>query len=663
MEEALNAERFHKDNDVHGTGTAAGAVDVFFMGLAMRQRWMPPGNKRRMCGSAALCAALLCLPAQAADDAGIAALKAATLELMQAQARPADGANTLSLYAGSRDPEMLLDDLRVSIDRAPQQRYEYSDQEALALHQGGLHRFLLTTPAPGKHHLRADFGARYADSSPDHGRAAGTLEQDFETGAQPVYLELELVKGSYIGKPELQFHLLRPAAEGPATPDVYTPGGATDPRLRYAAFLTASEHPLPALEELYALRREPGLALSQDYTAQLAAAQAAFGIGQAAPLETGTAANADPLAQAYASYNQGVALMRAGQQAEGAALLEAVAANKGQDEESASLRDQANLVLGYAQLRRRTGANAVAIFSRVRSPGPCSNAALLGLGWALLAPSGNGANAESPPAEGTGQPLRRIPVLLQPQLTGDIALLKQHEPYQLKQADKAEEQALRKALVPWTELIGRDPLDPAVQEGMLAIPYALNHIGSYDEARDYLQRALRLLDAVDAQLDLAQQRVQDGHMIAALDRREAPNRGWAWWIAAYPREHWWLADDPRQPLAAPETFYLQELMAQDDFRGAMADYHDLRLLGDALDGLDGGAALRPRLDAATAAQAALLQRLAIAELERERKHTRMYLGDARFAMARANEPPPPAADLPPAQKPQAVPGAKAGAKS
>jgi len=636
----------------------------FFMGFAMRQRWMPRGNERRMSGAAALCVLLLALPARAADEAGSGALKAATLELMQAQARPADGANSLTLYAGSRDPAMLLDDLRVSVDRAPQQRYEYSDQEALALHQGGLHRFLLTTLAPGRHHLRADFGARYADSPPDHGRAAGTLEQDFEIGAQPLYLELELVKGSYIGKPELEFHLLRAAGEGAATPtpDMFTPGGASDPRLRYAAFLTASEHPLPALGELYALRREPGVALTEDYAAQLAAAQAAFGIGQAAPAETGTAQNPDVLAQAYASYNQGVAQMRAGQEAEGAALLEAVAAGKGTDEESASLRDQANLVLGYAQLRRHTGANAVPIFSRVRSPGPCSNAALLGLGWALLAPAGNGADAA--PAAGSGpQPLRRIPVLLQPQLTGDIALLKQHEPYQLRQATKPEEQALRRALVPWTELIGRDPLDPAVQEGMLAIPYALNHIGSYDEAGDYLKRALRLLEAVDAQLDQAMQRVRDGRMVAALDRREAPNRGWAWWIAAYPREHWWLADDPRQPLAAPETFYLQALMAQDEFRAAMADYHDLRLLGDALDGLDGGAALRPRLDAATAAQAALLQRLALAELERERKHTRMYLGEARFAMARANEPPPPAADLPPAQKPQAVPGAKAGAKS
>jgi hypothetical protein len=636
------------------------------MGFAMGLR-MPVGNRDagRVWRAAALCgAALLALPAWADD---VAALKAATLELMQAQARPADTAGTLSLYAGSRDPVMLLDELRLSIDRGPQRRYEYSDVEAQALHQGGLHRFALMPLAPGTHHLRADFAARYADFGPDHGRAAGTLEQDITVEAQPLIVELELVKGSYLGKPELQFHLLKAASgEGPATADVFTPGGAADPRLRSAAFLTAAERPLPALAELYALRREPGVSLADDYAAQLAAAQASFGLGGAAPVPAGTGkdANADALAQAYANYNQGAALLRAGD-AGGTALLEAAATAKGTDEESAGLRDHASLVLGYAQLRNHTGAAAVPLFSRVRSPGPCSNAALLGLGWALLAPGGNGMAAETPPAEGSGQPFRRIPVLLQPQLTGDIAALKRSEPYQLHQASKEEEQALRRALVPWTELIGRDPLDPAVQEGMLAIPYALIHIGSYDEARDYLKRAVRLLDAADVQLGQAVQRVRDGGMIQALDQREAASRGWAWWIAAYPREHWWLADDPREPLAAPENFYLQHLMAQDDFRAAMDDWHDLRLLGDALDGLDGGAALRPRLDAAAAAQAALLQRLGLAELEREQRHTRMYLGDASFALAHANEPPPPPSALPEKQKPQAVPGAKpkTGAKA
>jgi hypothetical protein len=143
---------------------------------------------------------------------------------------------------------------------------------------------------------------------------------------------------------------------------------------------------------------------------------------------------------------------------------------------------------------------------------------------------------------------------------------------------------------------------------------------------------------------VAKQRVNGGQMIQALDTREAANNGWPWWLAAYPREHWWLADDPKDPLGAPETFYLQHLMADDVFRAALQDFHDLRLMSDTLQGMSGDAAaagLQSQVAAATAAQAQLLQKLAIAELEREQRRTRLYLGEARFALAHMNEPPPP----------------------
>jgi hypothetical protein len=199
---------------------------------------------------------------------------------------------------------------------------------------------------------------------------------------------------------------------------------------------------------------------------------------------------------------------------------------------------------------------------------------------------------------------------------------------------------LRKALVPWLELVGGDPIDPAVQEGMLAIPYALNHVGAYEEARERYLRAMKLLQAVDTQLEAAKQRVASGRMIQTLDVREAANNGWPWWLAVYPKEHWWLADDPHDPLAAPETFYLQHLMSDVAFRDALQDFHDLRLMSDALDHVDGGRAsgLQARIAAATAAQSGLLQNLATAELNREQRYTHLYLGEAHFALAHMNEP-------------------------
>ena len=603
----------------------------------------------------AFCLSLPMLAAASAEQDGvITGLKAATLDLMQAQPAPGEAAGSLTVYVGNKDQALLLDEIKVYVDDSPPQRYEFSDRESLALHRDGLHRLALTTLAPGTHRFRADFAARFTDAPPDHGRAAGMLDRSITIEAQPAIIELELVSGGYIGKPELQFHQLQATADGPAVPDSFDFATHNDPRLRFAAFLCDTDRPFAAAAELIGLKAQAvGAPLPADFYQQLADALNRFGLPQRAQSlykDSGATApdGGDAIAQTYADYNRGVALMKEGHATEGSALLGAIAASKGNDAESAALRDKANLVLGYAQLRNHTGSNAVPLFSSVRSFGVDANAALLGLGWALLAPSGNGQNAEPQrnSAVAVDAPFRRIPVLLQPHLTDDISRLKQREPYSLKQVSPQEEQALRRALVPWIELIGRDPVDPAVQEGMIAIPYALNHIGAYEEAQEDFMRAIKLLEAADAQLDAAMQRVSAGRMIQALDTREAANNGWPWWLAAYPKEHWWLADDPREPMAAPETFYLQHLMTDGGFRTAMQDYHDLRLLDDALDRMDGAVgvdSLRSRVVAATAVQARLLQDLATADLNQEKHHTRMYLGEARFALAHLNEPPPPPA--------------------
>ena len=604
-------------------------------------------------GVACRITALLCfaLPVLAAADGGqdasITALKAATLDLLQAQPALADPADSLAIYVGNPAPGLLLDEIKVWIDNAPPLRYEYSDREAYALHQGGLHRLALTTLAPGAHRFRVDVATRYTDAPPDHLRQAGVLEQQISIGAEPQSVELELQASSFRGRPELQLHPLSAGAGGDAVYGFVT-ASRNDPRVRYAAFLTGTDRPFAAAIELFRLQaRLQGAPLPEDYYAQLAAALDGFDLharAQAVYRDSAGDSSGGAITQSYADYNRGIALMQAGNTAEGTALLQAITAGNSPDAESATLRDRANVVLGYAQLRNHTGGNAVPLFSSVRSTGPYTNAALLGLGWALLAPSGNGKYAAQ--AQDPAAPVRfqRMPVLLQPHLTDDIAKLKLHTAYSLKAASPQEEQALRLALVPWMELIGRDPLDPAVQEGMIAIPYALNHVGAHEEANDRFMRAVRLLEALDAQIEVARQRVSGGQMIQALDSREAADQGWPWWLSAFPREHWWLSDDPKEPLGSPETFYLQHLMTNEPFRAALQDFHDLRLLGDALAPLgDAAAGLRAQVAAASAAQAALLRDLASTELDREQRHTRMYLGEARFALAHTNEPAPPAA--------------------
>ena len=119
----------------------------------------------------------------------------------------------------------------------------------------------------------------------------------------------------------------------------------------------------------------------------------------------------------YAQFNLGVALVRSGRIDEAKKILEELGDIDPWNEELTSLRDKANLALGYALLQSGQPHAAKMPLQRVRLEGPFSNKALLGVGWA-----------------------------------------------------DAELERYQRALVPWMELRGRDLLDPAVQESMLAIP-------------------------------------------------------------------------------------------------------------------------------------------------------------------------------------------------
>jgi hypothetical protein len=139
----------------------------------------------------------------------------------------------------------------------------------------------------------------------------------------------------------------------------------------------------------------------------------------------------------YAKFNLGVALVRSGKVNDAAKILNQLGKLDPLNEELASLRDKANLALGYAYLQDRQPLAAKAPLQRVRLDGPFSNKALLGVGWA-----------------------------------------------------DAENDNYRRALVPWMELGNRDLLDPAVQEAMLAIPYAMAKLESISQAADYYLNAV-----------------------------------------------------------------------------------------------------------------------------------------------------------------------------
>lgn len=296
----------------------------------------------------------------------------------------------------------------------------------------------------------------------------------------------------------------------------------------------------------------------------------------------------------YAQYNLGVALIRAGRKAEGEKQLDAVDGSELRSEEQQALRDRANTALGYSRLQAKEWEAARGALRRVRLAGPSSNQALLGLGWAE-----SGLDLD------------------------------------------------RDALVPWMELASRDTADLAVQEALLAVPYAMARANAPSAAAEQYQVAV----------DRFQQQAQRTAAVAAAVRQAAfVDR----LLEASDQQGDAKADasKPVAPLAklpdAPEYRALGRLIASDGFQAGLHNARRLRFLKQHLAGWSQRvAALKaaaPAVDWATQSariaqlsqacdsmllrQRASLQDMAIADLERTQKRLREYETEARFAQAR-----------------------------
>ena len=163
----------------------------------------------------------------------------------------------------------------------------------------------------------------------------------------------------------------------------------------------------------------------------------------------------------YAKFNIGVSLVRLGRVEEGAQVLDEVGQIEPDNPELDALRDKANVALGYAWLQASRPIEAKPSLQRVRLTGPFSNKALLGAGWS---------DAESEDFQG--------------------------------------------ALAPWLELRGRSLLDSAVQESLLAVPYAFAQLGADKQAADHYVDAIEAFNAEIGRLteiDRSHQRRQAHH--------------------------------------------------------------------------------------------------------------------------------------------------------
>jgi hypothetical protein len=220
---------------------------------------------------------------------------------------------------------------------------------------------------------------------------------------------------------------------------------------------------------------------------------------------------------AYARYNLGVALLRLDRSDEAIRQLDQLGRSPAATPELRDLRDKANLALGYLWLQLGRDSEARPVLARVRLNGPFSAKALLGAGWA-----------------------------------------------------DAAAQDYRAALRPWLELRGRDLLDSAVQESLLAIPYAWARLDAHGEAAAGYQAALAAYDAEIGRLDTAIAGSHSGELVPAMLVADDARIG---------RWYWQLEELPD----SVENRYLYDLVARHSFQEGLRNVRDLAALAANLD--------------------------------------------------------------------------------
>jgi hypothetical protein len=213
--------------------------------------------------------------------------------------------------------------------------------------------------------------------------------------------------------------------------------------------------------------------------------------------------------EGFAGYNLGIALIQSGKEKEGLAQLEKTGQISSNDEGTLSIRDKANLVLGYRLLESNHPGEASQYLDRVRLVGPFSEKALLGSGWSSVS------------------------------------------------AGRYD-----RALVPWTLLVKRNPTGKAVQESMLGVPYSYAKLDMHGKAALLYGSALESFAQELDKLDASLKSIHKGNFLKALVREELKqDRNWVIRLRELPE--------------TPETFYLKDLMASNDFQSSLQNYFDL----------------------------------------------------------------------------------------
>jgi len=163
----------------------------------------------------------------------------------------------------------------------------------------------------------------------------------------------------------------------------------------------------------------------------------------------------DSITALYGQYNLAVAQLRLGNSANGQVLLDKLGRMEVADEESATLRDRANLTNGSWFLQQGDIDQARNYLSLIRINSMLSNDAILATGWGY-----------------------------------------------------AEQEDYPEALAHWLELSRQPPAEPVVQDALLAIPYAFLQLNAKPQAIEHYKRAIDIYQQEIVEVTAAQTAVQ-----------------------------------------------------------------------------------------------------------------------------------------------------------
>jgi tetratricopeptide (TPR) repeat protein len=128
----------------------------------------------------------------------------------------------------------------------------------------------------------------------------------------------------------------------------------------------------------------------------------------------------------------------------------------------------------------------------------------------------------------------------------------------------------KRALVPWLALRKRSLLDSAVQESYLTVPYAYNQLGATGQAADFYNSAIESFDAESKRIDDSIDQIRSGSLLDRLlsdDKKDSLT--WYWQLKTLPD--------------APESRYLYQLLASNEFQEGLKNYRELNFMSRNLD--------------------------------------------------------------------------------